>query len=149
MERIEDSPDYQKINDEKPKLKLIPPSCSPDKEIHKNPKKYNAKIHMQCNIEKKQLHDIMDFILVECGLHVFGYDTRKDSFWGKRQNHLHFTLKIKNINSHTQLRLKIIMDDHNQINHICAKIEEIVNIYEDTFIHNKYVNIQIGKYTNR
>ena len=136
MERIEDSHDYEKVNpDEKPNLKLIHPCCTPDKkkEVYKNPKKYNAKINMQCNIEKKHLHDIMDFILVECGLYVFGYDIRKDSFWGKRQDHLHFTLKIKNINSRTQLRLKIIMDDHNQMNHICAKIAEIVNIYEDTF----------------
>lgn len=105
-----------------------------ERRIREHPKKHATRIHLQCSVAKKHLHDVMDFILVECGLYVFGYDTCKDSFWGKKQNHLHFTLKIKNINSVTQINIKIIMDNHNQMKQVCEKIAELVHIYEDTFV---------------
>lgn len=138
MERIADIPIQQPANN-KNQLSIINPSTlvSPlhkERRIREHPNKHTSRIHMQCSVEKKHLYDVMNFILVECGLYVFGYDTRKDSFWGKKQNHLHFTLKIKNINSVTQINIKIIMDNHNQMKQICEKIAELVHIYEDTFV---------------
>lgn len=138
MERIADIPIQQPANNNIIPLSVINPSSlvsTPHKErrIREYPKKHATRIHLQCSVEKRHLYDVMNFILVECGLYVFGYDTRKDSFWGKKQNHLHFTLKIKNINSVTQINIKIIMDNHNQMKQVCEKIAELVHIYEDTF----------------
>ena len=138
MERIADIPIQQPANN-KNQLSIINPSSLvsiPHKQNHRHrehPKKHATRINMQCSVEKRHLYDVMNFILVECGLYVFGYDTCKDAFWGKKQNHLHFTLKIKNINSVTQINIKIIMDNHNQMKQVCEKIAELVHIYEDTF----------------
>jgi hypothetical protein len=94
---------------------------------------------MQCNIDKKSLHNIMHLILVECGLYVFGYDTQKDTFWGKQKDRLHFTIKIKSIeHQYSVLKFKIIMDLRNEMKTICEKIIEMTGIYHGHYLKGCY-----------
>jgi hypothetical protein len=97
-------------------------------------KPYKSKFNMVCNIEKKHVHNIMNLILVECGLYVFGYDVISDSFWGKRRDNLHFTIKIKMYDYRaSRLKFKVIMDNRNEMKSICEKITDMIRIYYDTF----------------
>lgn len=48
-----------------------------------------------CNTPKYNVDDLLPDLLMECGLHAFGYDRRRDEYWGKKGGS-HFTIGFTN-----------------------------------------------------
>jgi hypothetical protein len=50
-----------------------------------------------CKSPKHHVDDLLPDLLMECQLHAFGYDRRRDEYWGKKGG-LHFTIGFSNKN---------------------------------------------------
>ena len=85
-------------------------------------------MHIICNIKKKDLNLIMDLVLYECKLDVFGYNKVNEEYWGKVLNKCEFILYVDD----GKLSLHTKYDYSKEVYNICIKITEIINMFEES-----------------
>ena len=90
-----------------------------------------------CNTPKYNVDDLLPDLLMECGLQAFGYDRRRDEYWGKKEG-AHFTIAFsnKNVNNKGVAMCSTIIlvfwgGNEKEANKICGKLVEMTVIMEE------------------
>lgn len=83
-----------------------------------------------CETPKREIDLIMDIVLKECGLDVYGYNNYKKEYWGRSGQNIMLYLTVDNykvtVNANYE-NLLIISD-------MCAKISGLLALYEGSLI---------------
>jgi hypothetical protein len=80
--------------------------------------------------------DVLPDLLMECQLHAFGYDRRRDEYWGKKGG-LHFTIGFSNKNKNvgTAMCSTIVLAfwgaNKKEANKIYGKLVEMAAIVDE------------------
>jgi len=79
-----------------------------------------------CEIPKRDLDLIMDIVLKECKLNVYGYNNYKKEYWGKSGEELIFHLTVDDY------KVTVNTDYKNMysISEICIKMSGLFALYE-------------------
>jgi hypothetical protein len=92
-----------------------------------------------CNTPKRNVDDVLPDLLMECELQAYGYDRRRDEYWGKKEG-AHFTIAFsnKNVNNHNvcvAMCSTIILvywgSNEKEAKKICGKLVEMTAIMEE------------------
>lgn len=79
-----------------------------------------------CEITKRDLDLIMDIVLKECELDVYGYNNYKKEYWGKSGQEFIFNLTVDDY----RVTINTDYEDLFVISGICAKISGLFALYE-------------------
>lgn len=89
-----------------------------------------------CKSPKHHVDDVLPDLLMECQLHAFGYDRRRDEYWGKKGGS-HFTIGFSNKNKHagTAVCSTIVLvfwgANKKEANKIYSKLVEMAAIVDE------------------
>jgi hypothetical protein len=87
-----------------------------------------------CNSPKYNMDDLLPDLLMECQLHAFGYDRRRDEYWGKKGG-LHFTIGFSNKIAGTTICSTIVLvfwgGNEKETNKIYGKLVEMTEIVDE------------------
>ena len=87
-----------------------------------------------CNTPKHNVDDLLPDLLMECGLQAYGYDRRRDEYWGKKEGS-HFTIAFSNNNKGVPICSTIILvywgSNEKEAKKICGKLVEMTVSMEE------------------
>lgn len=95
--------------------------------------------NIACKSPKHHVDDVLPDLLMECQLHAFGYDRRRDEYWGKKGGS-HFTIGFsnnnnKNKNTGTAICSTIVLvfwgGNEKEANKIYGKLVEMAAIMDE------------------
>lgn len=79
------------------------------------------------------MDDLLPDLLMECGLHAFGYDRRRDEYWGKKGGS-HFTIGFSNTVEATMCSTIVLVfwgGNEKEANKIYGKLVEMAAIVDE------------------
>ena len=92
-------------------------------------------IQFNCSSAKNELTYDIDYMFIECGINLFGYNKSSDTYWGKiidsKNCTLHFTVNVEQLFNSNQSSINIcIFHGENRIinqfyNDFYIKIKEL------------------------
>ena len=83
-----------------------------------------------CEIPKREIDLIMDIVLKECGLDVYGYNNYKKEYWGRSGQNIMLYLTVDNCKVTVNANYENILI----ISDLCAKISGLLALYECSLI---------------
>jgi hypothetical protein len=103
--------------------------------IYSKPKPLQFSLHkIVCNMPKHEVDDLLPALLMECGLQEFGYNRRRDEYWGKKGG-AHFTVAFTNKNAGVAMCSTIVLaywgSNEKDANKIYNKLHEMATIMEE------------------
>jgi hypothetical protein len=79
------------------------------------------------------MDDLLPDLLMECQLHAFGYDRRRDEYWGKKGGS-HFTIGFSNTAEATMCSTIVLVfwgGNEKEANKIYGKLVEMAAIVDE------------------
>lgn len=97
-------------------------------------KQLQCSLHnIACKSPKHNMDDLLPDLLMECGLHAFGYDRRRDEYWGKKGGS-HFTIGFSNTVEATMCSTIVLVfwgGNEKEANKIYGKLVEMAAIVDE------------------
>ena len=93
-----------------------------------------------CDINKNDIHSIMNEFLHSCKLKVYGYHKLNDEYWGENNN-FYFTISLKNNENKTCIKIHSfnVCKQRKEIKKVFNNLLEMIislqifNIYKNNF----------------